>query len=149
MDQCRELYLIGSLRNPQVPSVASALREAGIPVFDSWFAAGPKADDCWRDYERERGHSYPDALAGYAAQHVFRFDLKHLNRCDGAVLVMPGGKSAHLELGYVIGKGKPGWILFTEEPARYDVMHNFATGVCFSLQDLIADIKATFERMSP
>jgi hypothetical protein len=43
--------------------------------------------------------------------------------------VYPAGKSGHLELGYAIGAGKPGFILLEGEPDRFDVMLNFATGV--------------------
>jgi nucleoside 2-deoxyribosyltransferase len=49
---------------------------------------------------------------------------------------MPAGKSAHLELGYMIGRGKPCFVLFDEEPERWDVMYQFATAVCFSYEEL-------------
>jgi len=136
------IYLIGSLRNPKVPEIANKLREAGHDVFDDWFAAGPEADDYWKKYEQERGHNYKQALAGYAADHVFKFDKKHLNRCDIAVLMLPAGKSGHLELGYAIGKGKQGYILFDEAmPAdRWDVMYLFADAVFFDYVSMINHI---------
>ena len=135
------VYLIGSLRNPEVNRLATAIRALGYEVFDDWTAAGHTADDSWRDYEKSRGHSYTDALKGYAAKHVFAFDMFHLNRCDLAVLLMPAGKSGHLELGYVLGKGKPGYVLFDQEPERFDVMYQFATGVFLKENDLLAALK--------
>ena len=72
------LYLIGSLRNPEIPLIGVRLRSLGYDVFDDWAAAGPIADDSWRDYEIARGHSYSQALQGWAARHVFEFDLFHL-----------------------------------------------------------------------
>lgn len=132
-----KIYLIGSLRNPNVPVVAQQIREAGHEVFDDWFAAGPIADDCWRDYEKNRGHTQAEALKGYAARHTFEFDLYHLNRCDGAVLITPAGKSCFLELGYMIGSGKPGYVLLHEEPERFDVMLCFANAVVYSVPELI------------
>ena len=54
---------------------------------------------------------------------------------------MPSGKSAHLELGYCIGKGKPGFVLFDKEPERYDVMYQFASGVFFNIKDLRKALK--------
>lgn len=134
------IYVIGSLRNPQVPVVARQLREAGLDVFDDWFAAGPHADDAWRDYERARGHTFPQALQGWAARNVFVFDHTHLNRCEAAVLVLPAGKSAHLELGWCIGKGKPGFILLDADPDRYDVMYGFAH-VCATTDILIQNLE--------
>ncbi len=134
------IYLIGSLRNPQVPVIAEQLRAAGHETFDDWYAAGPEADDKWRDYERGRGRSYPEALSGYAAGHVFDFDRHHLERADAVVLMLPAGKSGHLELGWAIGRGKPGYILL-DDPERWDVMYKFATGVFYSVDDLIMALK--------
>lgn len=131
------IYLIGSLRNPTIPLIAGRLRYAGHEVFDDWYAAGPNADDTWRDYEIGRGHSFTEALSGYAAKHVFSFDQEHLNRAHAGVLVMPAGKSGHLELGYLIGQGKPGYILLDNQPERFDVMYRFAKGVTDDLETLV------------
>jgi nucleoside 2-deoxyribosyltransferase len=144
-----KIYLIGSLRDANVPKVAKQLREAGHEVFDDWYAAGPEADDYWQRYEQERGHSYPEALEGYAANHVFHYDHKHLDRCEGAVLVMPCGRSGHLELGYMLGQGKPGWVLLPKEPERWDVMYRFATGVHFTVADVLSAIKDKESNMFP
>jgi nucleoside 2-deoxyribosyltransferase len=132
------IYLIGSLRNPEIPKIAAQLRTlTGQEVFDDWYAAGPEADDYWRDYEKEKGHSFREALKGYAARNVFLFDKGHLDRCRAAVLVLPAGKSGHLELGYVLGKGKPGYILLPDaDPERFDVMYQFATGVYDDVNEL-------------
>ncbi len=125
----KSIYLIGSLRNPAIPEIARQLRVEGFDVFDDWYAAGPEADDYWQKYEQNRNHSYEQALSGYAAQHVYQFDKRHLDRCDIGILALPAGKSGHLELGYMIGTGKPGLILLDKEPERFDVMYNFATGI--------------------
>jgi hypothetical protein len=137
-----KIYLIGSLRNAAIPDIANTLRSAlpGVDVFASWFAAGPRADDHWQEYEQGRGLSYIEALADAAAQNVYHFDKKHLDSCDVAVLVYPAGKSAHLELGYCAGKGKTTYILLDQQPERWDVMTNFADAVHISIDTLIADI---------
>ena len=134
------IYLIGSLRNPQIPKIAARLRKEGFDVFDDWYAAGPEADDKWMEYEKARGHNFSQALQGYAANHVYQFDLHHLKRADFGILVLPAGKSGHLELGYLIGRGKPGYILLDKEPDRFDVMYKFASGVFSTIDDLLATI---------
>jgi hypothetical protein len=133
------IYLIGSLRNSEIPKIAKQLRGAGLNVFDDWYAAGPNADDCWRDYERDRGHSFREALQGAAAQNVFNFDRRNLQASDGVILVCPAGKSGHLELGWALGQGKPGYILL-DSPDRWDVMYQFATLVTDKLEDIVIDI---------
>jgi hypothetical protein len=133
------VYLIGSLRNPQVPIIANEIRAAGHVVFDDWYAAGPEADDKWRDYEVARGRSFKDSLSGFAARNVFNFDKTHLTRADVVVLVLPAGKSGHLELGWALGQGKPGYILL-DTPDRWDVMYQFATGVVTNVEELLREL---------
>lgn len=136
------IYLIGSLRNPRIPLVGNDLRAAGYEVFDDWHAVGPEADDYWRTYEKARGRTYPEALEGAAARNTFEFDKRNLDASDAAILVAPAGRSGHLELGYMLGKGRLGFILLDEDPERWDVMYQFATAVCFGMEDLIRSLNA-------
>lgn len=142
MSKIRSLYVIGSLRNDAVPQVAATLRKhlPWVEVFDDWYAAGPRADDHWKEYEQARGRSFIEALAGRAARNVFRFDKTNLDRCEAAVLVLPAGKSGHLELGYAAGCGKATFILNPEDAERWDVMYQFATGVVRTPEELAAAI---------
>lgn len=140
----KSIYLIGSLRNPKVTELAIWLRkEGGYDVFDDWMAAGPEADDYWMEYEKERGNNYAQALQGYAAKHVYEYDRSHLDRCEGGVLMLPAGKSGHLELGYLIGQGKRGYILLDKDPERFDVMYQFATGIAYNKEELLSMMKGT------
>src|SRR5690606_5783377 len=113
----KKVYLIGSLRNPEVPKIASTLRQSltNWEIFDDWYAAGPEADDYWKSYEKDRNHGYIEALSGLAAEHVFSFDKHHLDTSCAAVLVLPAGRSGHLELGYMAGRGAYTAILLTPE----------------------------------
>jgi hypothetical protein len=140
--KAKSIYIIGSLRNPAIVSFANELQEQGFEAFSDWFSCGPDADDFLRDYSKARGRNYKQTLQSYAARHIFAFDKSHIDRCDAAVMVMPAGKSGHLELGYVIGKGKPGFILFDEEPERVEVMHQFATDIFFNKEELFKTLKS-------
>ncbi len=135
------IYLIGSLRNEKIPHLAKELRETlKTEVFDDWFSPGPEADDFWRKYEKVRGSTYKEALNNWAGKHVFEFDKFHIDRLSIGVMVMPAGKSGHLELGYMLGQGKRGYIFFDKEPERWDVMYQFATGIFFSKDELIEEL---------
>lgn len=132
----KQIYLCGSLRNPGITALANRIQEdIGVHVFADWYGAGPEADDHWRDYEKQRGYSYKEALARPAAKNVYEFDKKHIDASDVMVLALPAGKSGHLELGYHLGKGKTGFILL-DDPDRWDVMYQFATGVASSYEEL-------------
>jgi len=134
------VYIIGSLRNEEIGDLAENLRLAfpDTEFFASWLAAGPEADDYWKSYEQYRGLTFKEALADYAAQNVVDFDKRHLDRCDMAILVGPAGKSAHTELGYMIGSGKPTIYYLPEEPEadRWDVMIGLAGTVAIGVKDL-------------
>lgn len=135
------VYVIGSLRDPRVPEVARVLRIAGYDAFDAWYSAGRDADDRWRDHEHAKGSSYVEALSGYAARNVFAFDRFHLNRAHMAVLVLPAGRSCHLEAG-ATSREKPVFALCPDEPERWDVMTQFLDGVCTNTEDLLAALAA-------
>jgi hypothetical protein len=139
------IYVIGSLRNPAIPSIANALREAGHDAVDDWFAAGTDADWHWQQYEKQRGRTYAEALDGLAARHVYDFDFGQIIQCDAAVLVAPAGKSGHLELGYFLGQGKPGHILLEPDTERWDVMLRFATGVHADVDGLVRALRPSVD----
>lgn len=120
------VYLIGSLRNENVVVLGNELRGLGLEVIDNWVAAGKIADDSWRDYSLARGRNYKEALESREAEHIFNFDLAYLNLSDAVVMLMPAGKSAHLEFGYAVGQRKLGFILMEDQPERLDIMTKFS-----------------------
>lgn len=130
------IYVIGSLRNPRVPEVANELRATGRDIFDDWYAPGPNTDDFWKKYEQARGRSFREALGGLHAENAFRFDHRNLLAADAAVLVLPAGKSAHMELGWLAGKGKLTFILI-DDPERWDLMYRLADGTADTVAELV------------
>ena|SRR3990167_2325090 len=132
------VYVIGSLNNPAVEDVADRLEEAGFEAFDQWRAA---KGDFWADYAIRKKLPFREALKLDFVETAFQFDLKYLKACAAAVLVMPAGRSGGIELGWVLGKGKPGYILYDGEPERPDLMAKMATNVLFSVDELIAELK--------
>lgn len=122
------LYLIGSLRNPRIPELAKKIREEcpDVEVFDDWYSAGPEADDRWKEHQRFKGLDYKTALEGPAARNVFHFDKTHLDRSTHTLLVLPAGKSGHMEVMYAAyGVGAKTAILLDPEDVRWDVMYQF------------------------
>lgn len=132
------LYLIGSLRNPKIPELAKRLRKLpDLEVFDDWYAAGEEADDCWKEYEQARGRSYQEALEGHAARHVFEFDKSHLDRATHVLLVLPAGKSGHMEIMYgAYGAKAKAAILLDPEDVRWDVMYQFIPTILSSEEEI-------------
>ena len=136
-----KVYLIGSLRNPNIPVLGNELRAKGYEIFDDWYAAGERADDEWQTYEQGRGHTFVEALKGFAAWHVFEYDKFHIDTSDVGVLMLPTGKSGHIEFGMFVGQNKPTFILLDGEPERFDVMYRSATAVCATKTKLFAELR--------
>lgn len=143
------IYLIGSLRNPKVQILANTLRDAGFDVFDDWASPGAEADEKWQEYERARGRTYREALYSAHAMNVFEFDKRHLDAANVVVLCAPAGKSAHLELGYAVGRGKLTFIYMEDEPERFDIMPLFANDVLTTLESLVDALTRAGEKNEP
>lgn len=134
------IYIAGSMRNPKIPLIANELEaRTDHEAFAAWHAVGPDADTFWRDYEMTRrpGITMKEAVGGYLAQHTFTFDKFHIDRSDALVMVLPCGRSAHIEAGYSVGQGKPTFALFEGEPDRFDIMYNFFTGLALNTDELV------------
>lgn len=132
----RRIYLIGSMRNERIVDIAGELRAEGHSVFEDWISPGPEADDWWQKYEKVRGHTFREALSTPHADNVFYFDQTWLDWADTAVLVLPAGRSAHLEAGWMAGQGKSVYVLFDGEPERYDIMYKLLSDFAFSMDEL-------------
>lgn len=137
----RSIYVMGSMRNPRIPEIAILLRSIGWDAFDDWHSVGPEADDYWQAHEKLRGRAFREALAGYHAQHAFALDEFHIDRCDAGLLVLPTGRSAHIEFGVFRGAKKPRYILMDGEPERFDLMYNYATKIFTSLDEMVEALR--------
>lgn len=135
-----KLYLVGSLRNPRIPELAKRLRLElpGFEIFDDWYAAGEKADDYWKDYEQKRGRTYEEALKGYSAKHIYEFDKHHIDTSSHVLLVLPAGKSGHMEITYAqYGAKKKTAILLDQDDIRWDVMYQFIPTILSNEDDIL------------
>jgi len=140
------VYLMGSLANAEIPFVGNKIRALGLEAIDDWWSPGPLADSYLKHYAKIRGLNYKQTLETHAAKHIFEFDKGLIDSSDVGVLVMNAGKSAHLEMGYLIGTGKPGYILFNGIPSRTDIMYQFCNNLFFNIDDLLAQLKIDNEK---
>ena len=81
-------------------------------------------------------------------QKAFQEDKKWIEWSDAVLLVLPCGKSAHLEAGYAKGGGKKLFIIGEFPKNEFDVMYGFADGLFNNISDLtdaLIDIEAANE----
>ncbi len=139
----RKIYVASSWRNPHQMAVVAALQMAGHLVYDfknprpgnkgfAWSEIDPdwmgwKADD----YVKLLDH--PIAKAGYAS------DMNAMKWADTFVLVLPCGRSAHLEMGWACGQGKQTLIL-TSDGEEPELMAKMCDRICTSLQQVMDEL---------
>lgn len=138
------VYVASSWRNDWQPHVVNRLRDDHHDVYDfrnpepgnegfAWSSIDPN----WQTWTWEQ---YREALGHPLAAEGFRLDMDALRGADATVLVMPCGRSAHLELGYAIGSGQHTAILLgdEQEPELMYLMADLVTGspeqVCLFLR---------------
>jgi hypothetical protein len=133
-----KIYVASSWRNYAQPAIVHLLRRCGHDVYDfknpdvsdsgfHWSEIDPLWKG-WSSAEFIKGLDHPVARAGFAK------DLDAMLWADAFVLVMPCGRSAHLELGWAVGAGKKTVILLgSGEP---ELMYKMADHVVSSAGDL-------------
>jgi len=105
-----KIYVASSWRNPYQEQIVGLLREAGYEVYDFKHPAPGDNGFHWSEIDEGWKRWSPDkfiqALKHPVADKGFAFDMTALTHCDVCLLVLPSGRSAHLEAGYAVGAGK-------------------------------------------
>lgn len=84
-----------------------------------------------------------NALQNQLVQKAFKEDQKWIDWADGVILILPAGRSAHLEAGYAVGQGKFLIIYQDHFPnGEFDVMYGFADLVTSNLDEIIVFLAA-------
>ena len=119
------VYVASSWRNPLQIAVCSVLQSAGIDHYDFRNPGPGQHGFAWNEvgmpsYSRERNSVVPvgEYLKGLEhprAVEGFNLDMAAMEKADTFVMVLPCGRSAHLELGWAVGAGKRTAILLAPE----------------------------------
>lgn len=144
------VYVASSWRNDMQPAVVQTLRAAGIDCYDFKHPAPDNEGFHWSDvmpaYTRV-GPGSPEQLAHVneyvaALQHPitvdgFDRDFDAMWDCDACVLVLPCGRSAHLELGWFVGQHKRTAILLDGPMVTPELMYKMVDYVATNMMDLL------------
>lgn len=127
-----KIYVASSWRNPYQPIVVSMLRWAGFEVYDFKDPAGGTGF-AWSDIDPHwlswNANQFSEALRHPIAQAGFRSDYGAMAECDACVLVLPCGRSAHVEAGWFAGSRKftAALLIGQNEPELMYRMFNLVT----------------------
>lgn len=139
----RYVYVASSWRNPLQQDVVRTLRAAGIDCYD-YRNPGPGLSGFrWSEIHPEWKQWSPvdwrNALAHPIAQRGFALDKAAMDQADCCVLVLPCGRSAHLEAAFMAGQGKTVYTLAIEpcEPELMQLLLGPNWHLCVSLMELL------------
>lgn len=138
------IYLASSWRNEQQPALVSTLREWGHKVYDFKNPAPGQEGFSWREidpnWQRWTAAEYAAALKTPIACHGYTFDMRAMEWADTCVLLLPCGRSAHLEMGWFAGRGKR-TIVMTRDGEEPELMALMCNHIVWTLNDLEAALK--------
>lgn len=146
----RKIYVASSWRNEFQPIVVELLRELGHEVYDF---RNPKEGDtgfAWsdidEDWEQWSPDAYVQAMSHPIAEDGFKSDFDAMKWADVCVMVLPCGRSANTEAGWMKGAGKQ---VFVYQPTQQEpeLMYKIHDGILtnanqlrekFSISELIS-----------
>ena len=139
-----KIYVASSWRNETLQQqVVTALNESGHDVYDfrhpepgndgfAWSAISEK----WMNWTPSE---FREALDNPIAQAGFKLDMDALRACDLCVLVLPCGRSAHLELGWAAGANKR-TIVYAPDKIEPELMYLMCDSICTTMGELDAKV---------
>lgn len=132
------IYVASSWRNLSQEYYVEFFRKLGHEVYDfknppnksgfSW----SEIDPGWRNW---RALDYIEKLNHPRAIEGFNSDMDALKNCTHCILILPCGRSAHLELGWAVGAGKRTAIV-TKDGQEPELMAKMVDLITYSTKDL-------------
>lgn len=134
------IYVASSWRNEYQPSVVEFLRARGYQVYDfrnppsgSGGFAWSHIDPNWENWTTEE---YVKALQHPLSNEGFADDFNGMKWANLCVMVLPCGRSANTEAGWMKGSGRP-VIVFSPEKQEPELMYKLYDGITSDEGELV------------
>lgn len=139
-----KIYVASSWKNPYQHQVVELLRSAGHKVYDfrnpphgkggfSWTSVSPN----WQNW---KFNDFAKGLKSKPASMGFKADFDALKWAEVCVLILPCGKSAHTEAGWMSGAGKK-VIAYIPDYQEPELMYNLFDFITNDINQIIDDLK--------
>ena len=134
------IYVASSFANPFQPEVIKELRNMGHDVYD--FHKNPNTFSWDQINITQPANKWNSTL--YAEEmksnldidSAFKLDYLAIQKADCCLLLLPCGKSAHLEAGLFKGQGKIVYALTLEKEIEPELMYKFFDKILTSIEEL-------------
>ena len=135
-----KIYVASSWRNLAQPGIVTMLRASGHEVYDFKNPLHGRGGFAWSEidpnWQKWTAAEYRAALNTDIAEAGYRSDMDAMEWADACVLVLPCGRSAHLEAGWFAGQGKPVHVL-TRDGEEPELMAKMCSSICISFSELM------------
>lgn len=128
-----KIYLASSWKNPFYEDVRNFLELLGHSVYDF---KNPEYAFNWREFQLFGASDYLHVLRQHRCLVAFHRDMEALRSCDTCILLLPCGKSAHMEAGWARGAGKRLIIFVNDRELDPYLMHLMADAFVKSIAEL-------------
>jgi len=137
-----KIYVASSWRNIHQPMIVELLRRWGHDVYDFKNPTPGNTGFAWSAIDENWQHwsvrEFKIALEHPIAKRGFNSDFDAMEAAECCVLVLPCGRSAHSEAGYMAGKGKTVIVYITEQQEP-ELMYKIYDSICDGV-DRLEDI---------
>lgn len=126
------IYVAGSFKNAErIRVIGDALRLSGYEVY----VFCDEHEPTYRLSQELRQDVDVTTLTPQAIQTnktlltIGSLNYMRLIQCDALVLVLPCGRSAHLEAGWMCGQNRPVYVIGPMVPGEFDAMYVMVDGI--------------------
>jgi len=145
-----KIYVASSWRNRYQPGVVERLRGEGYSVYDFRHPAKDNDGFHWSEidvaWQRWTPDAFRTALCHPVAADGFGLDMDALQECDACVLVLPAGRSAHLEMGQAAGAGKF-TVVYIPEQVEPELMYRMLVAICTTMDEVVRTLAINRRRI--
>jgi hypothetical protein len=135
-----KIYVASSWRNERQPEIVRVLRGFGHEVYDFRNPPHGRGGFAWADIDQNwrtwTARDYRFALGTQIAEAGYRSDMDGMEWADACVLVLPSGRSAHLEAGWFCGQRKP-VVVLTQDGEEPELMALMCTAICVDTLEML------------
>lgn len=141
-----KIYLASSWQNKEYEQVLNTLRLEGYETYDfkhpenkelssfDWEKLDKKCNR-WSCSDFKKALNHPETIK------AFQKDFQAMQEADFCVLLLPCGRSAHSEAGWMKGNGKKVFILDLSENPKPELMYRMYDEYLTEIMELIEHIK--------
>lgn len=143
-----KIYLASSWNNNKQPLAVKKLRDIGHSVYDFRNPNGRKDRSVWEDIgytniqvKRMNKNVFKEALRKKQTKDRFQDHHKAMLEADICILLLPCGKSAHIEAGYMAGNGKRVFVMDLQNTmTQAELMYMTFDGYFYEWEELFKAI---------